>query len=304
MNDPCPVDLRGIVPSLNTPFLDNGNLDTTSLRRLIDHTVKSGCAGMLALAVAGEQASLSITEKVQFLEVAAAHNQNRIPLIISVTSPHFDESLFLAKHAYEAGAAGICYQPPAGSSRTNLYELLAQLSDVGPEILMIQDLDWVGGGMEVPDIVKLFDELPKFQCLKIETVPAGPKYTEVIEATGGRLHVSGGWAVSQLMDALGRGVHAFIPTGMEAVYVALYRLYQAGDHEQARTLFNQLLPILAFSNQHIDISIQFFKKARRAESLFSSDVCRSPKKKLDPIQNLECENALSQYLELHESMRS
>lgn len=66
MNDPCPVALRGIVPSLNTPFFENGDLDEKSLRRLIDHTIKSGCAGMLALAVAGEQGSLTTDEKFEF----------------------------------------------------------------------------------------------------------------------------------------------------------------------------------------------------------------------------------------------
>ena len=149
---------------------------------------------------------------------------------------------------------------------------------------MIQDLDWAGGGLEVAEIVRLYDDLPSFRCLKIETIPAGPKYTAVLEETGGRLHVSGGWAVSQMIDALERGVHTFMPTAMDRMYVAIYLAYQSGDRDAARLLFERLLPVLAFSNQHIDVSIRFFKMLRHAEGIFSSDACRLPIKPLDDIQ--------------------
>ncbi len=32
----------------------------------------------------------------------------------------------------------------------------------------------------------------------------------------------------QMTEALGRGVHAFMPTALHAVYVRIYRLYAAG----------------------------------------------------------------------------
>ena len=55
--------LRGIIPSLHTPFLEDNSLDLNSLKKLIDHTIISGCSGMLVGAVAGETSSLSIDEK-------------------------------------------------------------------------------------------------------------------------------------------------------------------------------------------------------------------------------------------------
>ena len=58
--------MKGIVPSLNTPFSKKGNLDHNSLAKLVEHTVKSGCNGMLGLAVAGEGQSLSFEEKIDF----------------------------------------------------------------------------------------------------------------------------------------------------------------------------------------------------------------------------------------------
>ena len=46
--------MKGILPSLNTPFTNSGELDLDSLTRLVQHTIMSGCGGMLGLAVAGE----------------------------------------------------------------------------------------------------------------------------------------------------------------------------------------------------------------------------------------------------------
>ena len=77
--------MKGIVPSLNTPFDLNGALDLISLRRLVNHTVESGCGGMLGLAVAGEHATLTMEEKTKFIEVVTDTNAGRIPFIVSVT---------------------------------------------------------------------------------------------------------------------------------------------------------------------------------------------------------------------------
>ena len=55
--------LRGIVPSMNTPFLDDGSIDVEGLARCAEATVQAGVAGMLILAVAGETGRLLVDEK-------------------------------------------------------------------------------------------------------------------------------------------------------------------------------------------------------------------------------------------------
>ena len=54
------TSMRGIIPSLHTPFSKDNKIDLCSLKKLIDHTISTGCAGMLVGAVAGENSSLSI----------------------------------------------------------------------------------------------------------------------------------------------------------------------------------------------------------------------------------------------------
>ncbi len=295
--DPCPVAMRGIVPSLNTPFDRDGRIDEAAVARLTERSIASGAVGLLIIAVAGEQASLSRAEKERVARIVVEVTAGQIPVVVSVTSPDVAESEALAGLAREARADGICCQVPAGLSGASLEKAFARIAAAGPDLLMVQDLDWSGPGLPVAEIARLFRALPSFRCLKVESVPAGPKYTSVIEATGGRLHVSGGWAVMQMPDALARGVHAFMPTTMDAIYVAIYNAWRRGEADRARALFERLLPIVAFSNQHIDVSIRFFKRLRYAEGLFATDRCRVPGP-LDPVQETECRLMVKRALDL------
>jgi dihydrodipicolinate synthase/N-acetylneuraminate lyase len=290
--------MHGIVPSLNTPFDVLGALDLSSLSKLVEHTVKTGCGGMLGLAVAGEHDTLNHQEKINFIQTVIQQNQGRIPFICSVTATTFTETLNLTKAAAAARVDGICVQLPPSLNLEQKLSFLEKLEKKSPGIIMVQDLDWSGGGLSLEEIVFLYRRIEKFTWLKIETSQAGPKYSAVTAATEHGLKVCGGWAVTQLMDAMARSVDAFVPTGLESIYVAIYHAYQGGEEQKARTLFESILPILNFSNQHIDISIKFFKSLRVREGLFASDYCRSPSAVFDPVQSQEAMHARSRAMKL------
>jgi 4-hydroxy-tetrahydrodipicolinate synthase len=137
----------------------------------------------------------------------------------------------------------------------------------------------------LPDelILELFESVDAFRCLKVETVPAGVKYSRILELTGGRLNVSGGWAVSQMIEGLKRGVHAFMPTGMHWIYTEIYNLWKSGLETEAEQLFQKILPVLAFSNQHLDISIHFFKRLLFRQGIYPTDLVREPILPFDTI---------------------
>ncbi len=53
------MPLRGIVPPLVTPLLDNDTLDVDGLERLIEHVISGGVQALFLLGTTGEFASLS-----------------------------------------------------------------------------------------------------------------------------------------------------------------------------------------------------------------------------------------------------
>ena len=95
------------------------------------------------------------------------------------------------------------------------------------------------------------------------------------------MNVSGGWAVMQLIEALDRGVDAFMPTGLHRLYVEIFRRHRAGDRPGAVALFRAMLPILAFSNQHLEHSIHFFKRLLWRQGVYPNARLRNPKFEFD-----------------------
>ena len=304
MAQTSPTFLRGIVPSMNTPFLDDGSVDLAGIRRSVDAVVQTGVAGMLILAVAAETASLTLPEKRLVAQTFLGQTAGRVPVIIGCSSAEQADRVALAAMAREFGAQIMLCQAPAGLGGQALVAQMGALAQVGPPMLMVQDLDFVGPGLALDDILLLRQDLPAFQCLKIEVALPGPKYSAVLAATQGALHVSGGWAAAQMLEALHRGVHAFIPTAMDAIYVAIYRRFQAGDVAGARALHEQLTPVLAFSNQHLDTSIRFFKHLRHREGLFATPLCRAGVRSLDEHQMRELELNVDRVLAMQGQLRT
>ncbi len=296
------TSMRGIIPSLHTPFSKDNKIDLCSLKKLIDHTISTGCAGMLVGAVAGENSSLSINEKKLIIKESIRYNGNRIPTIVSCSAKEQKDRIALSILAKEAGAEWILCQVPDNVYGDELLECFQQIAEVGPKYLMIQDLSWTDNGMRDEDILMLYNKIKKFKGLKIEVLNSGPKYTRVLEATNNEIHLSGGWAIMGMMEALHRGVHAFIPSTMEILYNRIYNLFVANKFEEAKNLFYEMLPTLSFAHQHIDISIKFYKTLRVKEEIFATNFCRSPIKDFDKFQNDEAESHINKIFKLQNNL--
>jgi 4-hydroxy-tetrahydrodipicolinate synthase len=289
--------MRGIIPSLHTPFCRDNKVDILSLQKLIDHTIVSGCAGMLVGAVAGENASLSLDEKEIIINACVKHNNNRLPLIVSCSANNQYDRITLSRAAKVAGADWILCQTPNNLNGNELTECFNEIADAGPSNLMIQDLSWTDNGMNDEDILLLFENIKKFKGLKIEVLNSGPKYSRILKATNHKLHLSGGWAIMGMIEALNRGVHAFIPSTMEVIYNQIYNLFIEKKINKARDLFSKIVPILSFTHQHIDIAIKFSKMLRVREEIFTTELCRSPISEFDIYQleeaNIHIEKVIS-----------
>ena len=119
--------MKGILPSLNTPFSKKGDLDLKSLEKLVKHTIRSGCSGMLGLAVAGEHKLLSFKEKIAFIELVKYTNKERIPFIVSVSDLQSEDSIKLSKIAKKNNATGINIQINQNTSTADNLKLLKEI---------------------------------------------------------------------------------------------------------------------------------------------------------------------------------
>lgn len=277
------LDMRGIVTVLNTPFLDDDSIDLEGLRRNVRYAIDAGVAGFLVPAMASEVGKLSAHERLQLVETVVSAAGGKVPIVGGASAPRQSDRLGAARDLIRLGCDGILVSIPFETDASYRADV-QELASLNPKFLMLQDWDFTGSGLPLSLIVELFNEVEVFRCLKIETANASAKYSKVLEATHGRLHVSGGWAVQQMIEGLDRGVHAFMPTGMHHAYSRIFACYAGGDRNAAIALFHRLCPILAFSNQHLDVSIHFFKRLLHAQRVYATSHVREPIQPFDAYQ--------------------
>jgi 4-hydroxy-tetrahydrodipicolinate synthase len=291
----------GLVPVLQTGFDERGAIDFHCSARLIENALAGGARGFLVPAVASEVGTLEPSERENLVQFVVQRVDGRVPIIAGCTAASAEECAKHAEFAQSAGAAAYLISPP-DELRDNPDQLLRFFKRAGERVslpLVVQDLDWAGPGLSLETIARLRKELPQLAGIKVESVPAGPKYTLVREACGAEFHISGGWAIAQMIEAMDRGVDALIPeASMVAVYSSIWDLHHAGPREEAVKLFRELLPVVAFTNQEIRLCIAFFKRLLVRKGIFRGETMRLAGFEWDGQSRRIADELIAYYLEL------
>jgi 4-hydroxy-tetrahydrodipicolinate synthase len=94
-----------------------------------------------------------------------------------------------------------------------------------------------------------------------------------------------------------------MPTGMHWIYTEIFNLFNKGKEEEAIALFNEILPVLAFSNQHLDISIHFFKRLLWKQGIFPTPNVRKPILPFDKIHEVIADEHIANIIEIENRIR-
>ncbi|SEI76049.1 4-hydroxy-tetrahydrodipicolinate synthase [Cyclobacterium xiamenense] len=294
--------LFGIVTVLNTPFKTDGGIDYAALRLHVREAMAAGVAGFLVPAMASEVYQLSHPERLKLVETVLETVNGEVPVFAGAGEPDPARGKSLLAAYLELGCKQVLFQIPFRDEtqfKTDFY----RLAELNVQTIMLQDWDASGYGLPENLICELFEQVEAFQCLKIETVPAGYKYSRMLALTDGRLHVSGGWAVAQMIEGLERGVHAFMPTAMHWAYTEIYRCWKQGGTEEATELFYRILPVLAFSNQHLEISIHFFKRLLARQGIYPTAHVRVSSIPFDSQHQVTSDRLIQRVIELENEIK-
>lgn len=270
---------RGIVSVLQTPFDVEDRVDSESLEQLIDTGIEAGVDGFLAPAVASEVEFLTQSERTRIVNAVIATVDGRVPVIVGCSADDVAVCRRQAGIAEELGALAYLVAVPQALYRdqSRVVDYFREVSESVGMLLVVQDLEFQGPGLDMERIVDLRDAIPSMAGVKIETTPAGPKYSAVRAEFGTEFYVAGGWAVQQMIEALDRGVDAMIPeSSMVKVYKEIDHRHRSGERAASIELFQELLPILAFTNQDLATSIAFFKRLLVHRGIFATPEMRLP----------------------------
>ncbi len=289
---------RGIIPILQTAFTTAGDLDLKSQAALIEDAVDAGADALICTGVAGEVAYLSLEERLLLLRTTRAVIDGRVPLIAGVSDSDIIpvRKLVAWAESHDLAACMLAVPQELYGAPSKIIPYFRQVLEGVSIPVMLQDFQIGGKGMDMEILSELVDKLPVIKGVKIETMPAGPKYTAVKRALGAHFHVSGGWAIPQFIEAMDRSVDAMIPeSSMVRVYKRLFTIYEQGSREGAVRLFRSLLPVLSFTNQEVGNSIKFFKLLLVKKGIFSSAAMRYPEPEWDEISYAIAEELIELY---------
>ena len=106
------LPLKGIIPPVITPLIDNDTLDVKGLENLIEHLLSGGVHGLFMLGTTGEATSLSYELRKELLKRTNELVKHRVPVVAGITDTSLDGSLKIAEYSAELGLDGVVIAPP------------------------------------------------------------------------------------------------------------------------------------------------------------------------------------------------
>jgi 4-hydroxy-tetrahydrodipicolinate synthase len=278
---PISTDTRTLAPGvwgvLATPFHGPGQaVDHRSLRAEVEFYRQAGAAGVVALGVFGEAASLSLAEQAEIIATVAEAGGG-MPVVAGLSPRATAPVVELARCLRQAGGAAliaVMAQVNSANPETVRRHLDTLHEDCGVAVV-IQDYPVASGVTISPGaLAAVAVECPYVAAIKCEAPPTAAAIA--ILARSVSVPLFGGLGGVGLIDELTAGAAGAMtgfsyPEGL----IAAVRAHAAGGFDAARDAFSPWLPLANFENQP-GIGLAIRKEILRRRGLIAESAVRSP----------------------------
>jgi 4-hydroxy-tetrahydrodipicolinate synthase len=275
--------LTGVYNILATPFLPDGGLDMSSLRRLTEGVMEAGVDGITVLGVAGEAQKLSGEERSKVVRTASDVVGGRVPVFVGASQDGTDATVAASREAELAGAAGVMIAPPTflqpGPALTEHFGRIGAAISIP---IILQDYPPVNGVTLSPQaMAEMVRAVPAITTIKLEGTPTPQRTAQTLALVGDRATVLGGLGGMYLLDELRRGASGTM-TGFAypEVLVEIWRAWRSGDRRSAAAIYGRYLPLLVFEGQP-GVGLAVRKELLRQRGLINHAAVRHPGPRID-----------------------
>ena len=131
--------IRGSIPALITPMLEDGKVDYPTLRKLIDWHVAEGTDGLVIVGTSGESPTVNVDEHREILRVSVEQAAKRIPIIAGCGANSTTEAISLAKYAESIGSDAQLQVVPYYNKPTQegLFQHFKAIAEATPKLPVI-----------------------------------------------------------------------------------------------------------------------------------------------------------------------
>jgi 4-hydroxy-tetrahydrodipicolinate synthase len=290
---------QGVYVIAPTPFNPDGSLDEGSIDSMMDFYHRCGVTGVTVLGIMGEAPKLEPSESLEVVRRVVARAAGK-PVIVGVSAPGFAAMRTLARHAMDAGAAGVMIAPP-NTLRTDEqivgYYRLA-IEAIGSDVpWVLQDHPLLLSVVMSPKVIRqVIQDHPSCRMLKHEDWPGLEKISTLrgFERDGSMRHVSilcgnGGLFLDFETERGADG--AMTGYAFPDMLVELVERHRRGDRDGAHDLFDAHLPFLRYEHQ-TGVGLAVRKYALMRRGAIRSDAQRKPASGLSAAARAEVDYLL------------
>lgn len=268
--------IQGILPVVQTPLMDDGQLDTDSLVRQIDFCVAAQAGAVVFPVLASEFIYLSDAERQQLVEVVVKAADGRIPVIAGVAGAAQAIAVEHANHARLVGADAVVAMPPYMSvaAPDEIFAYYRAIAEAAQMPVVIQHAP-AGPGIDTAFLKRLLSEVEHVRYIKEEMTPSAHHIEELVSANLPECWgiFGGGWC-RWMMSELERGTTGFMPSvEIVDIHVQIWKAYQAGDKDKAREIFNQITPLIHIN---LNMGLPAVKEILVRRGIIKSNKVRQP----------------------------
>jgi dihydrodipicolinate synthase/N-acetylneuraminate lyase len=232
-----PKPLHGVLPIVQTPFLEAGEIDAATLRREVEWAFEQGIQG-IGTGMVSELLKLTAAERQWLAEKLVEFVAERGPVFMGVGAESARQALEYARVAQQAGCDAVMATPPI-TTRVNEAGLVAYFRTLADGVnlpVIVQDASgYVGQSIPLKVYIELLDRYgPEKILFKPEASPIGPNLSALRDATGGRARIFEGSGGIFLIDSFHRGIAGTMPAAdiVDGI-VALWNALSRGDDDLA-----------------------------------------------------------------------
>ena len=289
---------KGVYVIAVTPFLDNGDVDWTSVDRMVDFYEEKGVTGLTILGQLGEAPKLTSEESKEIARRVIA--RAKVPVVVGVTAPGLAPMRELADSVMEMGAAGVMVAPPwTTKTDDQAYAFYASVGEtLGQTPWVLQDYPLTTNVTIAPKVIdRIVRDVPNCVMLKHEDWPGLSKISALRTSSDKgetrRISILCGNGGLFLPEEMGRGADGAM-TGFcyPEMMVGVVENYAKGDTERAHDIFDAYLPLARYEQQQgIGLASRKYVLAKRG--VISSGALRKPGASLSKLDIIEVERLLA-----------
>lgn len=271
---------KDVCPVINVPFHEDETINYEGIDRIVNFVIESGCRSVCLFAFNSEPHKMTLEEKKTVIRYFLRSVNGRIQTVIGLIDNSISGVVELGLTAKKGNADGVILYPPsiscpAGEELIYYFKTIADAVDLP---VMIQDNPRSTGiNMSLDFILEIYKRVPRFRYLKVECPFPTRKIRQINEITKGDIKCYSGNGGIYTIDAHHCGAWGIMPgVAICSKFVELYECLHAGEEEEARSIFEKILPLVWYEDQSLEFYIACEKELLKAQNVMDNSAVRRP----------------------------